>query len=383
MYRKDSFSLLEGSSFLQRIHPPTDLIVVGAGSGGSVVREWGDSFVPRVLLIEANPDKCRSLEQLTHKYPGWNAIEALVGDSEETAEFYFGTNWAMNGIVPMRVLKQFWQNLRQTGKTDFRIFRLDKLLGASLSNELEESSVWLDIDCFPSLPIVKSASERLSSFDIVRCSFLTSNSHDVLGEPEIETVSEYLRGYGFIRVVIEHTNHPMFIRALFMKDWKSISFSQEIKLSTIEDGLEREKKEQHHLKNAMEEYRKVIAHHELQVRQTASELETLQSQSGAWAEKLDQITQAHDEQRGLAEKLQYQVGQMAQERDKHRKEAEQLRGKLIQLTNERDKLRADVAQNVRERNEFEERKRQLDGEMIKAEAQIELIKDVLIRDKAF
>jgi len=81
------------------------------------------------------------------------------------------------------------------------------------------------------------------------------------------------------------------------------------------------------------------------------------------------------------EKLVQQVGQLTKERDVHVGLAGERLSQIEKLQRERDEQLAKITVLENERRELGTRQRLLDEEMIRAEAQIELIKDVLLRER--
>jgi hypothetical protein len=81
------------------------------------------------------------------------------------------------------------------------------------------------------------------------------------------------------------------------------------------------------------------------------------------------------------EKLVQQVGQLMKEKDVHAGLAGERLTQIEKLLRERDEQLARITVLENERRELGTRQRMLDEEMIRAEAQIELIKDVLLRER--
>ena len=82
-------------------------------------------------------------------------------------------------------------------------------------------------------------------------------------------------------------------------------------------------------------------------------------------------------------KLQSEIGNLGGARDKAAAEVLELRGQLERLNGAAQERGARVTQLEGERNELQARQLRLDREILKAEAQIDLIKDVILREKAF
>jgi len=99
--------------------------------------------------------------------------------------------------------------------------------------------------------------------------------------------------------------------------------------------------------------------------------------------KLEQHKKAADEQLRQLADLQAQVVALSGMRDEAKHMADEYKVKLAEITPRAEAFAARIETLERERVELDVRHGRLDQEMMKAEIQIELIKDVILRDKAF
>ncbi|MEO8332083.1 MAG: hypothetical protein ABI479_06585, partial [Gallionella sp.] len=132
--------------------------------------------------------------------------------------------------------------------------------------------------------------------------------------------------------------------------------------------------------------------------------ESLSAEKSRLEQQLEKLTKERDEQakwhldnkkwaEGLSadkSQLEQQLAQLTNAREEQTRLANERYLQIQQLTVERDqksKMLAESQQKFsdfeQQRGELEHRQRLLDEEMIKAEAQLDLIKDILIREKAF
>jgi hypothetical protein len=99
--------------------------------------------------------------------------------------------------------------------------------------------------------------------------------------------------------------------------------------------------------------------------------------------KLEQQKKAVEEQTRLIIDMQGQVAALTVARDDANRAADEVKAKLAEITPRAEAQAARIAALEQERAEIDVRHGRLDQEMMKAEIQIELIKDVILRDKAF
>lgn len=114
--------------------------------------------------------------------------------------------------------------------------------------------------------------------------------------------------------------------------------------------------------------------------QQAKELAEHQSRLNKLTKEKEDLAESRDQQAKLADKRQTQIEQLTQERGQQAGKAADARKQFEQSQHTLQEKDKRIAEMEAELAEFAHRQRLLDDEMIKAEAQIDLIKDVLLRE---
>ena len=419
---------------LKQLAPPTGLCHIGAGSGVAATR-YALWQVPQVVLVEADDVQFKKLKQAVGLYDGWEAHLAVLAECAGSAHFYRASNPAESSLLAPMALQALWRNLQTEAQLSCTTTTVDALLVGR-----ENPCNWLVVDCLPALPIVQGAVQSLAAVDILLARVLVAA--DVLpglGATHAE-LDGFLAAQGFTCLFTEEERHPALATVAYARPWRSQhqrALAQEIAQNK---GLQAQLAQ---LTQSHAEMAQQLAERQVQIEQlTAARDEQSQLAAAGQAElaqslqthaemaqqlaerqaQIDQLTVARDEQSQLAAAGQ---AQLAQSRQAHAELAQQLAERQVQIEqltvardaqgrlaterltlvdqatkarDEQTKLAADSRTETARLNklgqeraeritqleaklaDMEQRQAYLNQEAIKAEAQIDLIKDVLLRD---
>lgn len=409
---------------LQTLFPASGVIHVGAGGGASAAlyARWG---VTNALLIEAQEGHQRSLAALAQGRPGWRVAGVLVGAREEDVDFYVTSNPKESGIIAPDRQLHLWRNLKAVRRQALRCVRLDTLLGPPPPEGAGFN--WVFVDCLPALPVLEGAGSRSDEWDVVVIrGALADQSLQGLGatKPEIDA---FLGGRGFRCLMWEEERQPALAQIAYVRDWKTIlaerslaqaeaaagiqARSDEAQRSNVELGKRAATLQQKMDELAGEHARQMqrcqverddaIAQKAQQVSEQARQVQLSQVERDEAigrkarleelaAERHEQVSEMAAElerQRGWEDRRQAEIHQLRIQHDERvrtmQARLEELQARIDGLVSEGQDKARQMAELEQERAGLEHRQRRLDEELAKAEAQIELITDVVLREKAF
>lgn len=410
---------------LRLIMPPTALIDVGIGRGIGAMHQWRNWDVPAAWLVDAESAPLAWAETLAATHPGWRVHTATLADIDGQAPFFRSSNPAENGLLPAAKLAALWPNLRQEEQAERPTLRLDTLLAGD--GELPQGAGWwLIVDCLPALRILQGAVAALERCSVLWLRALLQPLPQHEAGTTVEDLQAFLAPLGFRCVQVTEGNHPALGDALFVRDWalrlqpligelreknaQAARQHQELdqRLAAQEAAMQAGAQERDaHAKLAAERQAKLDAaskdNAELAARLATAESagKELADRGKALQEQLDQLTIAREEQAKLAgeravklTKLTEEHDKLSQDHDKLGKQHSKLQSEHDSIGKERDKLSKDhqsikseaqakdaTIASLNERiGEQDQRERQLVEEIVRAEAQIELIKDLLLRE---
>ena len=420
---------------LRQIMPPTALIDVGIGRGTGAMHRWQGWDVPAAWLVDAESAQLAWAEPLAATHPGWRVHIATLAESDGQAPSYRASNPAESGLVSPAKLSALWPNLREEECTERPTTRLDTLLAAD-GDLPQGTGWWLIVDCLPALRVLQGAADTLE-----RCSVLWLRTLlQPLPEPEagstLDDVQAFLAPLGFRCVQATEGNHPVLGDALFVRDWAQQLQPVVAELRAVNAQTARQNQDLGQRLAAHEAAAKENAGLAASLAAADAVKLELAGHADILQEKLDQLTTARDEQAALASERGTELARLAAERDRlgnehlktvselgrlndeHKKSVAELDklvvehkkavGELEKVRNEHKKAlaeleklgkdfdksnkeqqafksevqaRDDTIASLNERiGEQDQRERQLVEEIVRAEAQIELIKDLLLRE---
>lgn len=411
--------LLQHLHTLRLLMPATGLAHVGPAPHGQVL--WYQNWaVPMVHWIEADPQRCQQLQQ--HACEGARQVhQALLGaQAQEQVRWYQLSNQAESGLLPASSLQTLWPNIRTVQEHDMPQTTLDTLL----HTQPEAPRInWLCIDCTPAARIAQGASNTLAQVDVVLARVLTQSTAALQGQgASLQELVDVLTPHGFTLLAQNEERNPAYATALFVRDYvaqhrqnlqkqEQLAQTQQVLQADLtktqtalsEQTLAKEKAQQAHavqtkalealqtqLQQAQQQNADLLEKQELQA-QTQQELEAdlakTQTALSEQTQAKEQAQQAHavqaKVQAELETKLDAEIKAKAElharivAEAKNKTEAIQ---KLQQEAKARQELEVQLTVAEADRQEQAHRQQLLQEELIKAEAQIELINDMLLRE---
>ena len=323
-------------SILRLIAPPQAVIHIGAGHGKGEVHQWRYWQVPCALLIEADAAKLDWVNNLLDENPQWYTANIVLADVNAETDYYTVSNPAEDGLIAAEQLQALWPNLTTQAQQKLQVQTLDTLLEAEIYQPLLQAKVtWVIIDCLSSLAILKGAQSALKNWSVISVRVLLNPLEKENSLTTMQAVEEYLEPYGYRCIQITESNNPLVGEVSFVRDWQAVLVSE---IDTLTLALE-----------AKEQYNTKILN---QFYQSCKDMAC--------------VVDERDQQAQLASERQSRIDALSQERD-------ELNIQLQQQEKQINNLKDQYIEN-------EARQQMLNNEMLKAEAQLELIKDVLLRE---
>ena len=307
---------------LQVLSPQEGVVNVGAGTGVSLLACIYGS-VKSVILIEAETSYFFRLEQLANFNENWIFINAIAGSKAENSTFFHLSNVAESSLLAPECLSNIWRNLNILEERSVVISPLVDILDKV---ELDFKNLnWLIIDCLPALPVLQGAGHYNSGWEVISVRVIVDEGICAGQGASKREVDNYLSLLGFRCVSVEEERQPAIARALYVRDW-----------SYLETQAKAAQEQQ-------------LAEQEKQRAVQAKVVSDLQEQNTQLRQQLTQAKAAQEQQL-----------------------AEQEKQRAVQ---------AKVVSDLQGQNaELLMRQTLLQDEIVRTEAQIELIKDVLLRD---
>lgn len=307
------------SSCLEHLFPCLGLIYVGAGNG-AVLNGERFSRIPKLLAIEADDRAFSHLVHALQGHGGWAAQKALIGEENAATTFFEASNPNESGLLNPEVLKSVWRNLSCHALRSQEATTLSTLL----RNDAEPHGYnWLSLDCLPAVPILRGVKESLEQFQVI-CARTLDSASGILDQGCTKAECDaFLSPLGYRAVFMEEATNPMVQYVFYVRDERA---NQECFIERLQ--------QQHRLE-----------HEQLTQAKLAAE-----KQSAKRAEQLAEATRA----KTLAENLSADMQAKAEALGK--------RVKQLQETEAQYKFRQKILQD----------------QLTSAEAQLEVIKDLLL-----
>ena len=401
-------------TLLQRLVPPGAVIHIGSGIGVGQMHSWRNWGVPRALLLDAaygvhqpawfNPDTAP---------PGWSYEAALLSDRDGTTCMYQASNPAESGLLKPEELNMIWPNLSTKEQEQRPVTRLESLLAEPRHTELRAAAnIWCMVDCLPALPILQGTGAELQNWSVLWLRVLLKPFDGELQQANLPACQELLEPLGFHCLQINESNHPALGDAIFVRDWaawlqprlalqEKLAADEHTQLKELSDAKEQSMQQLEELTAARNEQARLADERQASVKQLQQEQEAFSNLTAERLAQMEQLTAAHDEQTRLTDELQASVNQLRQEKENIANLAAERLAQMEQLTAARNeqarladvrqsecntlKIRLQEAENSKamlesQLAELEHRQQLMNEEMVKAEGQIDLIKDLLLRE---
>ena len=325
---------------LKALVAPQKIIHVGAGRGVGELHVWQHWNVADALIIDADSQRTKWVKTVLPEQSRWKFIEAIVAETTNEVEYFQASNPDEDSYFPVKELKLLWSNmrvvqshLRKTETLANLIEQSDFFKSSDLTfGDEAPATTWAMIDCLPADSILKSAGQWIDSLGVVIARVLLAPLPDTGALGQNVTVEAYLRAANFRPVAVFESQHPSIGYAVFVKDWSAMTAAQ---ITNFKNTLHNNQQEQVRVQGELDEIKY----------------------------QMQRLTFDRDTQLVRIEELRSEI-------EVHLKELSL--AKALLANNEliqQEKSPEDVAIQIRQQH--------LQDDLLRAEAQIELIKDLM------
>ncbi|CAK0757786.1 hypothetical protein CCP3SC15_2310003 [Gammaproteobacteria bacterium] len=391
----DSNSITSWLYYLREFLPLRGILLVGAGAGnGDWVQLFNAWETPNTTLIEADESQYQRLLCAVSQRKDWQFLNEVIAGRVETVTYHQASNNAESSLVEPLALRSLWPNIETRQKQTRQAITL-----ADVTRETEQAANWLVIDCLPSLPILQGAAEALMGFDFIAVRVLLK---EILPEGQTDpgNLTSYFNTWGYRCIATIPERHPALGHMLYVRDIQAMAQQlQETKQllaqsKAMEDRLATERQIQIEILTRVRDEQTKLAK-EMETR-LAMERQT----------QIETLTRARDEQTKLANECKARIktlekemeDRLATERQTQLEILTRTRDEQTKLTNECKTriaaLEKEKTEAMRKHAEVQSHTQQLEvqnaeclvrqqlqqDELTRAETQIELIKDLLLRE---
>lgn len=338
---------------LQVLMPPHRVMLVGAGSASGRWVQWlQQANVEAASLVEAADEAFHSLQALVSTKPSWRASKEVIGPDTQVVTFYVASVGSESGLLEPESQQGIWPNIKTRQKQERQAITLSEAMRAD-----EVTADWLLLDCSPALPLLTGAGELLTGVHVILARTELPAAGEQGESQELAGLKQHLSAAGFRLVCTEPGRHPALGHALWVRQTQSDS-------ERLRPQLEAALKE----------------------RAAQAHAEQLQAQLLQVKEAQTQQRRATEELKEALEKALAAAQAEKAALSKERAEMVVARDKVEKLANERQARIKLLDQRLQilqtQLNDNQGRYRSLQAELLKAEAQIELIKAFVLRDPA-
>lgn len=336
-------------TFLEQIarsqQPLGTTLVVGAGSGSDLpaLRELPAA---RLVLAEAH---ARSVEELAARIMPDRGEEvwplAIVPVPTQQSTLHILNNPRFNSLNPPTGLSPYYPNLRVIGQAEVATRTLAEAIDRLALDTTRPHVLVLDAPGQAGDLLSATAVQALQAFTwiILRCAAVPLYADDKQAQDLLEQLDK--GGFDFV----EEDPQSLYPQVSFLLTRNELQV-EKLRLQSLTQRLIEKRDEQTRL---------AMAH----------------------KAELDKAAQVLTEQRKLAADWQAQVQTLIQERDKQATLARERQELLDKVSRQNQERGARIIELEREQARVDRHQVWLDQEVAKTEAQVELIKEVLLREK--
>lgn len=216
-------SLTSTLYLLRTLTEPAFVVHVGAGRGVGELHTWHSWTLPKALIVDADVNRLGWAQQLCVQQPAWKVAATVISNSGSEVSYHLASNPDEDSLVPMQSLTGIWPNIRSVKVQTVATLSLDQLLSAELESEQEKktTSVWCLIDCLPADLILFSAEHSLAQMSVVVARVVLTNHHSAEPVGLLSSMSPFLQSKGFKCLTVLETTHPAIGYAVFVRDYKA------------------------------------------------------------------------------------------------------------------------------------------------------------------
>ncbi len=372
---------------LWQAYQPEAVIHAGIGRGVGELVFWREYQPAQVVMIDSETDRCQWLAAALAQHPNWAMQQCVLADGQAQT-FYRASHPDESGLYPLTALDAIWPNLRQASAEVVETVSLDELAS---SCQLTLNACCCVLDFLPTAAVLAGAAQVLAE---ARLCVVRVRLDEASGSAGVAAVSEQLASFGLGLVGVWESNHPSVGYGVWVRQvgvfqareaaqWQARLLQAEqqhqIQTTALVLALERAKAEAEQLQHSWEskllqaDQRLVQTEYDHQTQTAALMLAAEQAKAEAEQLKRDsdgrllQVQQALAEAKSVADCASSEMAAVKAEAEGYRAE--------------RDAMAQELQQLKEKWQETQYRQQLIEEEMIKAEAQLELIKDVLLREQ--
>jgi len=326
---------------------PTRIVQVGFGPTVGESDIWLDWPLTQALIIDAEPIDLDALKLKAKAQAQIEMQTQVIAEKEGSTQYFVASNPSENGLVDPNLLRMIWPSLALSHGKQCDAKTLDQATSKWLHAVSEPivEPLWLIIEALPAVRILAGGTQLLTSSSLVCARVIIEAG--LKGEPsgaDLDSVDQYLAQHNFKRAIYLPGLNPKVGHAIYARTQQINVLSQERdtligRVSELEKQLDTEK--------AASSDKYAVAVRQLEEAQAALKSKLIEAQQHTEIKKSLEIT------------------------------ATFLREKETRLEQELDRVQRLTAEN----QELAHRQRLMNEELVKAEGQIALIKDLLLREQ--
>lgn len=361
-------------------------IVIGAGNG-SQLPGWRQLTASQLMLVEAHPRQAEELARRLRGDQGEHLLAlAVTADEQPMATLQPLNNLAYSSLNAAIGLLEHYPNLRSGETLQVPACSLGQLLA---EQALDEQQPHLLLIAAPGqamqlLQGTPAAGLQAFTWLLIEC----SSEPLYQGDAVASDISAWLQGLGYDLVsddpdaiypqsqllfkrnpsAVEHLRLSVEVAELRSQQVHTAQTSQQ-QIAALQQQVQQRDA-------ALVEQTRLANERQTQIDMLAKESAELSAARDALAEEKAELTKTRDEQTKLASERKAQLEKITAERDQFQKS-------VVEQKKNFDNAQQQIKALENEASESLQRQQQLEEELTKAEAQIELIKDLLLREPGF
>lgn len=364
--------------------PPVGLLHVGAGCSNPSASSTLHSLyahASQVLAFEADASRASQLQAIHSSLPQVQVRQAVIAGSGGRVSLLRTSINDESGLCPPEHLHAVWPRLKALRTEDVEAVALAECWRAFLSAVSEPGNLadlapnWLFIDCLPAAELLQGAPQLLAGADVVVARAvqpaMAAGSGVVVPEHlSVAHLQSVLAKHGLHLLGAQEENHPALVLAVFARDQR-----------------QRLAQERARFEQSRGDSVKLAAQWDARQQELASAKLDAVKLAGDRQAQIDELVRARDEQTKLLAERDSQLQTIAQARAQAEKLAQDRAAQIEQLTRTRDEQAKLAPEREKELEELRVENREqafrqslLKEELVKTEAQVELIKDLLLRE---
>lgn len=357
---------------LQTLHmllPAQGLLHIGAGlpNPGAWYQQWG---LPTIDWIDASEQRHHLLaKHVLHQVGEGHrqSHHALLGADCAQAQYYVLSNPQESGLIDAAALTALWPNIATSSAVALQQSSLDTFAAQNLPHHAKAN--WLYIDCLPALRIVQGANKQLQHTDVIVARTVVAPlaaTHPLNGlGATLGELSAHLQPLGYRLLTTYEERNPALATAIYVRDYVQALHTTRAELQT-------------QLRQAQATHAEMLQKQEqLAQAHKALEADLLNTTKGRDAE-----AQAKAELQTQLQRAQAAHAELMQKQEQLTQNHKALEASFVKKTEEATQLEHRFQKLQAEHQETTHRQQLMDEELLKAETQIELIKDLLLREQA-